>query len=255
MNESVLREVAGDERPHRERGGEGRRAGAQREAWAGRHSRNRIRRADAATAARRPAAVPAGRADAALLWQSWSNTNLLSRATKSQALAEAYCFLRDVEHRLQMEDNLQTHTIPADRRAQERLARSDGLRDAGGVRDRAPGRHTAQRPPDVTTGCSRPERGGEAPSTFPRSSQGRGRVEGIAGRARLQATWTRRSACCGSLSMGRVTCMSRRAPSELARQLAAAALRAVPRQGPALRQRRSQPPQTPTSRFPIPTAW
>ncbi len=37
-------------------------------------------------------------------------------------LAEAYAFLRDVEHRLQMEDNLQTHTIPLARPAQERLA-------------------------------------------------------------------------------------------------------------------------------------
>ena len=46
---------------------------------------------------------------------------LLSR-DESKLLAEAYCFLRDVEHRLQMEDNLQTHTIPTDRHAQERLA-------------------------------------------------------------------------------------------------------------------------------------
>ncbi len=37
-------------------------------------------------------------------------------------LAEAYCFLRDIEHRLQMENNLQTHTIPTDRRSRERLA-------------------------------------------------------------------------------------------------------------------------------------
>ena len=50
---------------------------------------------------------------------------LLSRAESDQ-LAAAYVFLRDVEHRLQMEDNLQTHTIPADRRALERLARLMG---------------------------------------------------------------------------------------------------------------------------------
>jgi len=37
-------------------------------------------------------------------------------------LAAAYRFLRDVEHRLQMESNLQTHTLPADRQAQLRLA-------------------------------------------------------------------------------------------------------------------------------------
>jgi glutamate-ammonia-ligase adenylyltransferase len=45
----------------------------------------------------------------------------------SARLAAAYVFLRDVEHRLQMEDNLQTHTIPADRHAQERLAHLMGF--------------------------------------------------------------------------------------------------------------------------------
>jgi glutamate-ammonia-ligase adenylyltransferase len=38
-------------------------------------------------------------------------------------LRDAYVFLRDVEHRLQMEENLQTHTIPTDRSARQRLAR------------------------------------------------------------------------------------------------------------------------------------
>ncbi len=37
-------------------------------------------------------------------------------------LAEAYRFLREIEHRLQMENNLQTHTIPTERKARERLA-------------------------------------------------------------------------------------------------------------------------------------
>jgi glutamate-ammonia-ligase adenylyltransferase len=46
---------------------------------------------------------------------------------ESQLLAAAYAFLRDVEHRLQMEANLQTHTIPAARPAQERLARLMGF--------------------------------------------------------------------------------------------------------------------------------
>jgi glutamate-ammonia-ligase adenylyltransferase len=41
---------------------------------------------------------------------------------EAAALAEAYCFLRHVEHRLQMENNLQTHTIPTERKARERLA-------------------------------------------------------------------------------------------------------------------------------------
>ena len=46
----------------------------------------------------------------------------------SRALADAYCFLRDVEHRLQMQDNRQTHTIPSNRPAQERLARLMGFK-------------------------------------------------------------------------------------------------------------------------------
>jgi len=46
---------------------------------------------------------------------------------ESQQLTAAYVFLRDVEHRLQMEDNLQTHTIPTDRHAQQRLARLMGF--------------------------------------------------------------------------------------------------------------------------------
>jgi glutamate-ammonia-ligase adenylyltransferase len=47
--------------------------------------------------------------------------NLLS-SDEAQALSAAYCWLRDVEHRLQMENNLQTHTIPTERRARQRLA-------------------------------------------------------------------------------------------------------------------------------------
>ena len=42
-------------------------------------------------------------------------------------LSEAYVFLRDVEHRLQMEAHLQTHTVPTDPAARERLARSMGF--------------------------------------------------------------------------------------------------------------------------------
>ena len=46
---------------------------------------------------------------------------------EARMLSEAYCFLRNVEHRLQMEHNLRTHTLPAARRALERLARLMGL--------------------------------------------------------------------------------------------------------------------------------
>jgi glutamate-ammonia-ligase adenylyltransferase len=46
---------------------------------------------------------------------------------EAEQLQTAYCFLRDVEHRLQMEENLQTHTIPANRHAQKRLAKLMGF--------------------------------------------------------------------------------------------------------------------------------
>ena len=42
-------------------------------------------------------------------------------------LEAAYVFLRDIEHRLQMEADRQTHTIPTERRARQRLARLMGF--------------------------------------------------------------------------------------------------------------------------------
>lgn len=47
----------------------------------------------------------------------------LLRRDEALQLDTAYRFLRDVEHRLQMENNLQTHTIPEDKPSQLRLAR------------------------------------------------------------------------------------------------------------------------------------
>ena len=48
--------------------------------------------------------------------------DLLAREDATR-LHVAYIFLRDVEHRLQMENNLQTHTLPEDKAALLRLAR------------------------------------------------------------------------------------------------------------------------------------
>lgn len=52
---------------------------------------------------------------------------LLAEADTS-ALKAAYGFLRDVEHRCQMEQNRQTHTIPIEPTARERLARLMGFK-------------------------------------------------------------------------------------------------------------------------------
>jgi glutamate-ammonia-ligase adenylyltransferase len=46
----------------------------------------------------------------------------LLQAGEANVLGEAYRFLRDVEHRLQMEANLQTHLLPIDKKARMRLA-------------------------------------------------------------------------------------------------------------------------------------
>jgi [glutamine synthetase] adenylyltransferase / [glutamine synthetase]-adenylyl-L-tyrosine phosphorylase len=51
--------------------------------------------------------------------------DLLTRGD-AQALATAYAFLRNVEHRLQMEANQQTHTVPTAPTALDRLARLMG---------------------------------------------------------------------------------------------------------------------------------
>ncbi len=52
--------------------------------------------------------------------------NLLEEE-EANTLCEAYAFLRNVEHRLQMENNLQTHSLPASAPDLERLARLMGF--------------------------------------------------------------------------------------------------------------------------------
>jgi glutamate-ammonia-ligase adenylyltransferase len=47
----------------------------------------------------------------------------------ARELHDAYCFLRDVEHRLQLVDEQQVHTVPDDAVAREHLARVLGFRD------------------------------------------------------------------------------------------------------------------------------
>jgi len=53
----------------------------------------------------------------------------------ARGLADAYRFLREVEHALQIEDDRQTHTLPADRDQRRRVARVLGYR---GTRDAGP---------------------------------------------------------------------------------------------------------------------
>ena len=80
-------------------------------------------------------------------------------AADAARLDDAYRFLRTVEHRLQLYDEQQTHTIPADERARTRLARRSRLprRRRAGARSRrskptiAPTRPRCGR---STSGCS-----------------------------------------------------------------------------------------------------
>ena len=90
---------------------------------------------------------------------------------ESGMLAEAYCFLRDVEHRLQMEDNLQTHTIPIERRAQERLARLMGFATLGEF-ETARQTHTRNVRRIFDRLLKADTREGEAASPFPRQFEG-----------------------------------------------------------------------------------
>ena len=95
----------------------------------------------------------------------------LLSADESRMLAEAYCFLRDVEHRLQMEDNLQTHTIPADRPARERLARLMGFATLAEF-EAAHQAHTRNVRRIFDRLLKADAREGEAPSPFPRQFEG-----------------------------------------------------------------------------------
>ncbi len=51
------------------------------------------------------------------------------RSEDAAALADSYRWLRDLEHRIQLFDLRQTHELPADRRARERIAKAMGYRD------------------------------------------------------------------------------------------------------------------------------
>lgn len=60
----------------------------------------------------------------------------------AEELVAAYGFLRDVEHRLQMENNLQTHTLPVERKQRERLGALMGFESLKAFED-ALRNHTA----------------------------------------------------------------------------------------------------------------
>jgi [glutamine synthetase] adenylyltransferase / [glutamine synthetase]-adenylyl-L-tyrosine phosphorylase len=84
----------------------------------------------------------------------------------ADALARAYPFLRDVEHRLQMEHNRQTHTLPVSPAAQQRMAALMGFKDF-----KAFEKERAKHSERVRAVYERllQSGGAEAPSSLPRS--------------------------------------------------------------------------------------
>jgi glutamate-ammonia-ligase adenylyltransferase len=85
-------------------------------------------------------------------------------------LQEAYVFLRDVEHRLQMEENLQTHTIPNSQPARERLGKLMGF--PGAVEFEAARRAHAGHVRAIFDTLMKSERTAEATDAVPREFAG-----------------------------------------------------------------------------------
>ena len=67
--------------------------------------------------------------------QALAKANWIDDETAAE-LTEAYWFLRDVEHRIQMEKMRRTHLMPTDELSLRRLARAVGIADAGELRAR-----------------------------------------------------------------------------------------------------------------------
>ena len=86
-------------------------------------------------AARRARPLSTGPPDAAHVAKSSCNTISWSRSREAR---EGLPVSPRVEHRVQMESNLQTHTIPSEEKARERLARLMGFKSAAGFEKRGP---------------------------------------------------------------------------------------------------------------------
>ena len=102
---------APDPRPSRPWRDRGRRP--QHQARPRRHPRDRVLRPDPAADRRRPQAGAARRGAPTICSTRWRPANWISAGHARRADA-AYWFLRDVEHRLQMIADEQTHTLPDD---------------------------------------------------------------------------------------------------------------------------------------------
>ena len=114
----------------------------------------------------------------------------------------AYCFLRDVEHRLQMEDNLQTHTIPTTSRPGRLAKLMSGRRR--GVRNGAadPHRPRSQFPSLLKSEADPPASADSFFLVNLRVRRTNGRRSWL---STPSGTRTRPCRCCASLSKGPAT--------------------------------------------------
>ena len=116
-----------DEGPDRGARHRPRPGGSRDQTWSGRDPRHRVRRPAPAAGARRsrhgdPGPLDAGRAHRARRCGYVADED-------AGALAEAYRFLRTVEHRLQLVEEDQTHSVPTNPTARRRLALVLGFED------------------------------------------------------------------------------------------------------------------------------
>ena len=243
INESVLREVVAMKSRIENESAQGGRTGAQREARARRHSRDRVRGAGAAVAARRAATVPARRPNAARAWPSWSNTSC-SRRTNRDSLARPIAFCATWSIACRWRTTCRRTPFPTDRRAQERLARLMGFATPKEF-EAARRAHTQQRAPHL-----RPAAEGAMRATARRRRRSRASSRGRSRNGR--SCWpntpsrirTRPSACCRSLSKGPGYVHVSPRTSELARQLLPRLFALCPQPEAAGVQRRPPRPRT-----------
>ncbi len=105
----------------------------QHQAGAGRHPRDRVRRAGVSDRARRPGRRPAAAAHAGRPSRAWRSGGCC-RPRPSSELRLAYVFLRNLEHRLQYLEDQQTQRLPANPEDLAAVAHAMGCADDAALR-------------------------------------------------------------------------------------------------------------------------
>ncbi len=100
----------------------------QHQARPRRHPRGRVLRSDPAARRRRPPSRTARCRDTLTTLAALADGGWIGKDARTE-LDAAYRFLREIEHRLQMVADDQTHTLPPDREGLERFARFAGFKD------------------------------------------------------------------------------------------------------------------------------